>query len=327
MNKNKEDRDSDNEFELELEEYNKITTLLKENKDKDLEDFLFYDLQTGGNEKKDIEKEKEKEKRNAELDKLNNDELTYEERLFKQALRNYQGTDSEKYLLNKYIEYTFKKRNEDEEGLYLISTNINTIIEMIRDNFVDNIENIKYPGKYKNKEEEIKEEELMKLREVMKNKKQEYEESKSYYERFNEYVDENYEEVLKNIIGINKDISNSILQPELVFNEQSTFETILEESRKYQFTKTDINLKALYHMVKLLFKKKKSLYQWLRISSLCETIYIYFNDGKSREVFFESIEPLDINLLLDLEEFWKTDFIFRGNFEKNSFRNQLDFYK
>ena len=29
----------------------------------------------------------------------------------------------------------------------------------------------------------------------------------------------------------------------------------------------------------------------------------------------------------DLEEFWKTDFLFRGNKEKISFRNKLDFYK
>ena len=79
---------------------------------------------------------------------------------------------------------------------------------------------------------------------------------KTYFERFNEYINEDYDEVLKNIIGINKDISNVILQPETVFNEQSTFEQILEESKKYQFNSKNINLKAILNMVRVLFKKK-----------------------------------------------------------------------
>ena len=267
--------------------------------------------------------EKEFEKKN----QIDNSEKLYEDNLFKEALKNYQGTDSEKSLLNKYINYFFSKRNEDEEGLYLISTNINSIIDMIKDGFFDNTDDVLYPGKYKNEEERIKKENQIKEKKKQREEKKKQEEKKTYYERFNEFVDIDYEDVLKNIIGIRKDISNTILQPEKVFSEQSTFENILEESRKYQYNSRNINLKSIYQMVKVLFQKKKSLYQWLRVASLCETLYFYLNNGKTREIFFESVEKLDINVLLEIEEFWKTDFIFRGNKEKNDFKNQLNFYK
>ena len=311
----------DSDDAIGIEEYNNYLDFINNNSDKDIEDLIgetFISKQVGG---------KKKDPLNEELDKMKDEELSYEDQLFKQALKNYQGTDSEKFFLNKYIEYSFKRRDEEEEGYYLIATNMNTIIDMIKDNFVDNIDKIEYPGKYKNKEEEEEEEKLILQREALKKEKQEQDEMKTYFERFNEYINENYEEVQRNIIGINKDISNTILQPETVFNEQSTFEQILEESRKYQFNSKNINLKAILNMVRVLFKKKRSLFQWLRVASLCETLYVYFNDGKTRELFFESITSLDINTLLDLEEFWKTDFLFRGNKEKISFRNKLDFYK
>ena len=306
-----------------IDEYNSYKSFIKKYKkgNENIEDvisnYLNDNIQTGG-KKDELEKE---------LDEIKNEELSYEEQLFKEALKNYQGTDSEKYLLNKYIEYSFKERDEEEEGLYLIGTNINTIIDMVTDTFLDNIESVDYPGKYKDEKEKQKEEELIAKRKSIQKEKQEQAEKKPYIDRFNEYIDVNYKDVMKNIIGINKDISNVILQPEKVFNERSTFEEILEESKKYQYNNRNINLKALLNMVKVLFKKKKSVQQWLRVASLCETLYVYFNKGQTRELFFESIKPLDMNTLLDLEEFWKTDFLFRSNREKNIFRNQLDFYK
>ena len=242
----------DSDDDIGIEEYNKYLDFINNNNndDKDIEDLIgdkIISKQVGGKKKDPLHKE---------LDKIKNEELSYEEQLFKQALKNYQGTDSEKYFLNKYIEYSFKRRDEEEEGYYLIATNMNTIIDMIKDNFVDNIDKIEYPGKYKNKEEEEEEEKLILQREALKKEKQEQDEMKTYFERFNEYINENYEEVQRNIIGINKDISNTILQPETVFNEQSTFEQILEESRKYQFNSKNINLKAILNMVRVLFKKK-----------------------------------------------------------------------
>ena len=302
-----------------LEAYNNYLDFINSNGDKDIEDLIGTNYKQVGGKKKDPLDE--------ELDKMKDAELSYEDQLFKQALKNYQGTDSEKYFLNKYIEYSFKKRDEEEEGFYLIGTNMNTIIDMIKDNFVDNIDKIDYPGKYKTKKEEEEQKKLILQREALKKEKQEQDGMKTYFERFNEYINENYNEVQRNIIGINKDISNVILQPEKVFNEESTFEQILEESRKYQFNSKNINLKSILNMVKVLFNKKKSLFQWLRVASLCETLYVYLNDGKTRELFFESITSLELNTLLDLEEFWKTDFLFRGNKEKISFRNNLDFYK
>ena len=322
MTKDNFDNDSDDDFGI--DEYNYYKSFInkyKKNNNKNIEDvisnYLNEHIQSGG-KKDELEKE---------LDAIKNEELSYEEQLFKQALKSYQGTDSEKYLLNKYIEYSFKQRDEEEEGLYLIGTNINTVIDMFMDTFLDNIESVDYPGKYKDKKEKEKEEELIAKRKLIQKEKQEQEEKKPYIDRFNEYIDVNYKDVMKNIIGINKDISNVILQPEKVFNERSTFEDIIEESKKYQYNNRNINLKALLNMVKVLFKKKKSVQQWLRVASLCETLYVYFNEGKTRELFFESITELDMNTLLDLEEFWKTDFLFRSNREKNMFRNQLDFYK
>lgn len=311
----------DDDFEInEYNRYNNFINKYKKENDSIEDAFTNYlndSIQSGG-KKDDLEKE---------LDAIKNEELSYEEQLFKEALKNYQGTDTEKYLLNKYMEYSFKQRNEEEEGLYLIGTNINTIIDMVTDTFLDNIESVEYPGKYKDKKEKKKEEELIAKRKSIQKEKKEQEEKKPYIDRFNEYIDVNYKDVMKNIIGINKDISNVILQPEKVFNERSTFEEILEESKKYQYNNRNINLKALLNMVKVLFKKKKSVQQWLRVASLCETLYVYFNKGQTRELFFESIKELDMNTLLDLEEFWKTDFLFRSNREKNMFRNQLDFYK
>ena len=150
-----------------------------------------------------------------------------------------------------------------------------------------------------------------------KNKKEELRQELelSNLDRFGEYIDVESKKVLEDVIGLRTEISDAILRPEEFFNETTSFENTVLESKKYQKDKTTINPNALLTMTKILYKRKKERIQWLRVASVCETIYQYLNSNETKEEFLNKLK-LNLDVLLELNEFWKTDFIFRSPIER-----------
>ena len=249
-----------------------------------------------------------------------------EDTIFKNILGNFKGTDTEKYLLGKYIDFVDKRDLEESEGLFLISMDINSVVNRVKDGFEEVVDEVEYKGKYKNKKEEM--DAKVKKEEETKRNMEELEEEleQGNYERFGEFVNVNIDTIMEDVIGLREKISNTILRPEDIFNEDTSFEKILMESKEYQLKNKAINPKALLEMTKTLYKRKKERIQWLRVASLCETLYQYLNNNQTREDYFKSKLKLDLNVLLELSEFWKTDFIFRSPKERVKHREDLLFY-
>jgi hypothetical protein len=81
-------------------------------------------------------------------------------------------------------------------------------------------------------------------------------------------------------------------------------------------------------MVKILSKYRYDTEQWVRVASLLETIYQYYGAGDmERPDFFSSTIETDIIKLKEIEEFWKTDYIFMTDDQREEFINALLFYE
>ena len=80
-------------------------------------------------------------------------------------------------------------------------------------------------------------------------------------------------------------------------------------------------------MVQILSKYKKNEEQWYKIASLLETMYEYLGGANSRKNFFASSMPVKIDLLREVEEFWKTDHIFMSRSMRGKFNKELEFYR
>ena len=227
------------------------------------------------------------------------------------------------------MKFQYKKNVEDNAGLYLIGINLPEVFKSIKDEINFNLSNMDYPGKYKTKEERLKAQELQKLKKLKReNEKNKRNKGKSSFDLTGEYIDQDYEVILKDILGIRRDLTDLLLQPHNVLTRESTFLDIITEAKKYQREDTrELSPKALLTMVKILFKTKKNALQWIRVATLCETIYQYFGLDQNRQQFFSSIRKLDETLLVKLEEFWKTDWIFRSNKERQDYKELLNFYK
>ena len=218
----------------------------------------------------------------------------------------------------------FEKQLEGE-GLYLVGINLKKILDLLQEEKKMKELDVmsKLPGTT-NEEKKILTEEMQKI----KKEKEKREGNKiSSYDLLGEHIDEDFEKISQEISGIQEEISEVSLNPQKVFDRRTTFSDILTESKKYKKDLSTITPKAIYKMVQILDKKKVSLIQWTRIASFCEIIYKYLNKGESREKFFNSTTNLNEKVLSELEEFWKTDFIFRGNEERKIFKDTLDFYK
>jgi hypothetical protein len=149
------------------------------------------------------------------------------------------------------------------------------------------------------------------------------------YELIGEHVDmeDQYEKILKDKMGYRLSDDKSLM-PELDLDEYSTFDEIVEESKQYTPTqKNKFSPKALYNMVKILEKYKKTEEQWLRIATAIDIIYRYMSSGLSREEFFTSEVEMDIEGVKELDEFFKTDHIFMTIQELKKYKGELDFYK
>lgn len=181
------------------------------------------------------------------------------------------------------------------EGLYFIGVDIGSFIENLVDSFAQD-----------NKNASKKDINIM--------------------ESYGEYVDEDYNTVVKDVVGLRNKRRNIVLKPEDVIDNYSSLNNIITEAKKYKSPITEISPAGLLNMVQILSKYKKTYNQWYRTASLLETMYKYLGRNMKREDFFSSNVSIKINVLRDIEEFWKTDIIFMTPKMLEKFEEDLSFY-
>lgn len=146
------------------------------------------------------------------------------------------------------------------------------------------------------------------------------------FKRVGEYLDMDFDETLLNM-GYRG--SSVPLVPEKELTENASFLEILNESKKYADMGYGgkITPMGLLIMTRMLYKYRKNNAQWLRVATILELIYKYFNNNQSRNDFFKSKDDISILSLMELEEFYNTDHIFMTDNELVTFKKSLDFYK
>ena len=145
--------------------------------------------------------------------------------------------------------------------------------------------------------------------------------------RLGEWIDVNFENTLIRKMGYRN--SEVPLLPEVSISDYSTFNEVLDESKKYADMGFNgkITPYGLLIMTRMLYKYKKSISQWVRVATILELIYKYLGTGQTREDFFKNKDDISIMALMELEEFYNTDHIFMSNDELIKFKKDLDFYK
>jgi len=145
--------------------------------------------------------------------------------------------------------------------------------------------------------------------------------------RLGEWIDVNFENTLIRKMGYRN--SEVPLLPEVSISDYSTFNEVLEESKKYADMGFNgkITPYGLLIMTRMLYKYKKNISQWIRVATILELIYKYLGSGQTREEFFKNKDDISIMALMELEEFYNTDHIFMSNDELINFKKDLDFYK
>jgi hypothetical protein len=152
--------------------------------------------------------------------------------------------------------------------------------------------------------------------------------SDEIFRKVGEYVDVDFDKILEKKMGYRND-SDTPLLPELKLERTSTFDQIIDESKKY----ADIGYKGkitpygLLMMTRMLFKYKKNNAQWVRVATVLELIYKYLGGGQSKQNFFNNKTEIPILSLMDLEEFYNTDHIFMTQKELLEFKKNLEYYK
>ena len=239
---------------------------------------------------------------------------------------NMDDEDDEEDILKRLKELKEKDEVGQREGYHLIGIDFEKILELLKKEKDIKLLELDYPGKYKNSEaREEAQEKLIKLKEEKSDRETSYE-GKSSLDIFGDYIDEDADKLAAEILGLQEEISSVALNPGEVLTKESTVSEILEESKKYKREHIKITPRALYTMVKMLAKRKTSNLQWLRVASLCEIIYKFLNKGEDRSKFFKLKNKMNQEILEDLDEFWKTDFIFRGPVENQKYRDLLEKY-
>ena len=152
--------------------------------------------------------------------------------------------------------------------------------------------------------------------------------NKKTFDKIGEYVDEDYNTVIKTITGERDKLLQKSLFPEKVLTDQSTFREIINESRKYTHDENEVKVtpKGLLKMSKMLNKYGNEK-QWYRVASLLEIMYKYLNEGLSRSEFFGTSFNINKQILQEVEELWKTEHIFITEAEAIKIKKNLSFYK
>ena len=147
------------------------------------------------------------------------------------------------------------------------------------------------------------------------------------FKRVGEYVNVDFDKILETKMGYRG--SNISMLPEQELNEYSSFDEVLDESKKYADStfKGIITPLGLLIMTRMLYKYRKNNAQWVRVSTVLELIHRYLGGNKSRVEFFKERVEIPIQSLIELEEFYNTDHIFMTDDEIHKFKKDLDFYK
>ena len=210
--------------------------------------------------------------------------------------------ETEGFYFSKGLEAKELQERQVNEGMYLIGVNINALLDLFG-------LNLKEQGL-----EDIKGDILSKGRS---------------YELIGEHVDsgDKMDAILRDKMGFRMGSDRSFM-PEKVLSEFSSFDNIVAEAKNYNIgNKTKLTPNALYKMIKILHKYKKSDTQWLRSATALEIIYQYLSSGMTRKEFFSlntKINPAGIN---ELDEFFKTEHLFMTPEELQLYKKELDFYK
>lgn len=152
--------------------------------------------------------------------------------------------------------------------------------------------------------------------------------SKQIHTLTGEWMDVNLDNILDREMGFRG--SDIPLLPEKVLDQNSSFQDVIEESRKYAQSGFDDKITpfALLIMTRMLYKYRANNAQWLRVATILELIYKYLaGDRESREKFFKNQDDIEMQALLELEEFYNTDHLFMTAEELAKFKKDLDFYK
>lgn len=147
------------------------------------------------------------------------------------------------------------------------------------------------------------------------------------FKRVGEYVNVNFDKILETKMGFRG--SDIPMLPEQELNEYSSFDEVLDESKKYANStfKGIITPLGLLIMTRMLYKYRKNNAQWVRVSTVLELIHHYLGGTKSRVEFFKEHDEIPIQSLIELEEFYNTDHLFMTEDEIHKFKKDLDFYK
>jgi hypothetical protein len=147
------------------------------------------------------------------------------------------------------------------------------------------------------------------------------------FKKIGEYVNVDFDKILEYKMGYRG--SDVPMLPEEKLNEYSSFDEVLDESKKYADSafKGIITPIGLLIMTRMLYKYRKNNAQWVRVATVLELIYRYLGSSKSRLEFFKERTDIPIQSLIELEEFYNTDHIFMTEKEIHKFKKDLDFYK
>jgi len=144
-----------------------------------------------------------------------------------------------------------------------------------------------------------------------------------------EYVDEDYNKIVTDLLGYRDIELDRSIKPEYALNNLASFNNIITESKQYTVSniKDKVTPNGLLKLTKVLSKYKKSESQWLRVASLLEIMYSYLSKNEGRDSFFNSKIPISIDVLREIEEFWATEHIFMTYEGLQRFKSKLSFYK
>lgn len=215
-------------------------------------------------------------------------------------------TSSVGYVFSDLLMDDLKREVERTQGSFLIGVNI---LKLFKD-----FKNIISPDQT--------------LQELEKKKKEKKLTSNEVFNKYGEFLDQDYEEILKSKLGY-RNTSGIQHLPELKLDEKSTFDEIIDESKEYADigNKGKITPYGLLIMTRMLYKYKKNDAQWIRVATVLELIYKFLGGNQSRQHFFNSRDEIPILALLDLEEFYNTDHIFMLPKELEEFKKNLEYYK
>jgi hypothetical protein len=204
------------------------------------------------------------------------------------------------YVFSDLISEDLLREMKRTQGGFLIGVNLNNLFNTFRD--VIKADEKGQPARTINNPEEI-------------------------FKRVGEYVNVDFDKILDSKMGFRG--SDVPMLPEQELNEYSSFDEVLNESKKYADAtyKGVITPLGLLIMTRMLYKYRKNNAQWIRVATVLELIHRYLGGDKARVQFFKERDAIPIQSLIELEEFYNTDHLFMTEDEIHKFKKNLDFYK